>query len=514
MIQQNTFWVDPAVFGASMDGVTIDDVGWTTAYSYAVANNAGIAIKGPMRLSAPVTVVRTVPVTFMGAGLIRPSNSFTINSPILGLANQIFDLSFGGQILGSPDIPSCFAEWFGALGDNATICTTALSQALAFATQAGINVQLLGGTYKLDNTVFLNGTGGQSFTSASIFGLGKRKTVIDSSLVPDGLPALKCRGGSGQDSDILISDIGFLGTATKMGLMFSGQNGVKSIRCKWDTFAVGVQWHNEDAGSFTEHCTVDDGEFTHCVQPADFKRSAGNDSFNLSGIRGNTIVNVSQDNTSVINIGAGCKLYNSPLECHVWTNNHPCTLISNNSTSPTTFKSGGVSYENNSLVAALTLGSVNSINYAGPMTGTNGNALAGTFHRGDVGMIFANSTVLLAGAKASLGGAITTGANTITSTARSRNRIVYVQLSGTSYDVRFGFWINHNGFGSAGYVTTLFTQVVTNVAGYGSPTPSVSTNGDLILTNAGFPASGVTWESAEIILDGGALSGVNQQLLF
>jgi len=492
-----------AAAGVPQDGVTDATAAFTTLLSKIGTTATNLVISGPVAISS-LTIPSNIQLTFWG-GLIKPTGTVTINGAINAGAWQIFDLSAGGSITGTPLNQFCYDEWFGAKSDGTTDCTAAMNACRAFAHGAGdIDIRQLAGTYLITGTVFGIGSSAQSATAPSCYGVGKKRTFWS---YPGVATGLKFVGGSGLQQGCIYVGISFKGDANSIGIMPAGVCGFKFIRCGFEDNLVGIQPHNEAASTFTEYVEAQDCDFrVSCLTAIQYKVTSGTNSFNGTGLNNRCTVNIPSGGTA-ISIGSGCKPYLAALDAQFWTNGSTATLIANASTLPCSFI-GKLTFEQNS--GSLTLGATNTVYFDGPVAGTGDSVSAGTFIRGAAGVIFSDSTVLNAGSQTGFKGTITTGANTITSAAKTRTRLVHLQLAGTNYDFRYLLLVNHNGYGAAGYASQLWSQNVNNTAGYGGGTFSVSTSGDLIITNAGYPASGVTWAAYEMGIDMGALPGTKQ----
>jgi hypothetical protein len=251
-------------------------------------------------------------------------------------------------------------------------------------------------------------------------------------------------------------------------------------------------------------CSSDLDFRVNCASAAEYKVTAGNDSFNLSGLNNRCTINIPNGGTAIL-IGAGCKVYNAPLDVQVWGNGGAATLVANSASTKPCQMAGEVSYEVNT--GSLVLGSGSTINFTGTVHGTSSTVSAGTFRRSVVSNIFADSSVIQGGEQQANTGPITTGANLIATANKTSNRMVFFQMRNANIDVRYLFFVVHNGYGSAGYLATLWSTSIVN--SYGTITPSVDLNGNLIITGAGLPASGVTYVAYEMAIDGGNLPGTN-----
>ena len=89
---------------------------------------------------------------------------------------------------------------------------------------------------------------------------------------------------------------------------------------------------------------------------------------------------------------------------------------------------------------------------------------------------------------------LTTGANT-TFTVPGGGAKIMLRFHATNYEYRIYGVAEAQGFGGAGRWVELDAWAINNGAGYGKPTMSVDSNGALVITNAGFPVSGVACET-------------------
>jgi hypothetical protein len=507
-LQRN--WTEiPYPSSAPGSGVVQD--GLTNSYSallgYLSVLGSGLArfsVTGTLLIGSSLTFPANLQLDFSGAGQIKPgaNATITISGPINAGAWKIFDLSNSNALIrGTPDNPFCYDEWFGAKADGVTDCTAAMNATRAFAHAAGnmpINQML--GTYLITGTVYGVGSASNSDYAPSCYGAGLKLTYWSYAGVANGL---KFVGGSGLRHNCVYSGISFKGDASSIGVTWAGVVGYRLLLCGFEDNLVGVRFYNESTGMFTEVCQAQDCDFrSNCLSAAEYKVGAGQDSFNLSGLNNRCTINIPNGGTAIL-IGAGCKVYNAPLDVQFWGNGGASTFIANSATGKPCTMSGEVSYEVNSGSCALGTGS--TINFIGNVYGTSDTVTAGTFRRSSVAQIFSDSSVLQGGEQQANTGPITTGANTIATADKTRNRLVFFQMRDGNIDVRYLFMVVHNGYGSAGYVGILWSTSIAN--SYGTITPSVDTSGNLIITGAGLPASGVTYVAYEMAIDPGNLPG-------
>jgi hypothetical protein len=504
--------------GTVQDGVTDDLPAFNAAIAQLAGAKASWAVFGPMLLNGNPTIPPNVSLSYLPGGMIKTPANKTItyqSIPNALLGQQIFDVSAGGVSVTMPPglITDCSAEWFGAKGDSTGtfMSTNAFNRAIAFAHSAGdINIRAFPVQYNFDDTLQLcNG----SFSHPNLIGFGKKKTVFNYPNLGAGKVLLSMKGGSGQLTGNFVYGIDFVGNATSIAVEFNGQCGSWVENCYFDLNAVGVRWYNERVNDFTEFCTIRGCEFRiTCVLPREYKIGAGKNSFHGSG---------SAVSKCIYNIGAGpylqidgpnCFIYNAPIYDQIFATSASATLIQNgNSTAPTAVAfSGELTIETN-VSQVITLASGAPVYLTGPppraiglVTGSGANILPGTAVRVETVAVHQDGSTSFTGAKTNSLVPLTTGANTIPSNIRSCCRFVDLILTAANYDYRYILAVDRDSTGGPGFVATVATLRTFNTAGYGPPAPfTVDTSGNLIVTNAGFPASGVSAYVSESQLSSG-----------
>jgi hypothetical protein len=450
-----------ASIAAVYDGVTDDSAALNSAITKIGANRAGLQITGPMLVNANTTIPANIQVTFVGKGMIKPgaNKTITVNGSINAGAWQIFDVSNSGALItGTPSNAFCYSEWFGADATGIADSTSSLSATCAFAHSAGdMPIQLLGGTYKIASTIILNGTASGSFTHPNLLGSQRRKTILSYAGITAGTPAIRMKGGSGTLSGGIVRDIYFLGDATSIGVEFAGQCGSRVQNCYFDTNAVGVRWHNDVSGAFTEFCTVEGSEWRGtCVLPMEYKRTSGNSSFHGSGTDVTKNVVVSNGGPVVQVDGTGCTVYNGPCYMQVFCTVADATIFqNNNSVAPTQLGFTGRLTLETSSSRNITLGAGGVTYFAGPIqvnglaTGTGANVVAGTLVRVDTIAIYSDSSVAFTGAKTNQAVILTSGTTQVTSNIRNVRRLVTVNIKATNYSARFLLDVDFTNTGAA-----------------------------------------------------------------
>ena len=501
-------------YGLVGDGVTDNSAALVNA------NKVGISLtfpSGVYAIAADITL--TSALIFDSGAMLKPAAAITvtINAPVQAGPWQIFNISNSGVLITGTVQPvnnynRLLTEWFGALGNGTTDDTIAIQATAALAAASGyIGIQLLAKTYLITTTIYAGGANSQVFYAPSWFGVEKRKTTISYAGIAAGTGAFFFRGGSGQLCGAVVQDIGFIGNSTSYGIVFSGQCGMRVIRCLLNTNAEGIRFWNNDAGSFTEYCVADNCEFTTtCTTAAHYVVGSGNDSFHGSGLANRCLLN--QNGGSAVLVDTGAHPYNAPLDLQVWANAPNTTIVTNNSTIAVSF-SGRITLEpsstNNVILGG---GSGTLIPFAGEILGNGQWVVAGTLLQCRAIILNSDGSITPLGVRKAYQQAMASGANTIVSSVFSQHRIVYIKFIAANYDYRYFLDIDADGGGSAGYVTTLASIKSFNSAGYGAPTFTVSTSGELIATNASWPATGVTAYYSEETVSPGVAGSFQQQI--
>jgi hypothetical protein len=467
-------------------------------------------IDTPMKLATPPIWPSNVYLRFVGQGMFVYDNPLTINGTWHAGPQQIFmPTNAAATLSGRPRIPEIYTEWFGAPANGIDDDSVATLLAFNASSMMGyIPVKLLPITYRWAQQILGGGTPAVNFFGVSLHGtLG---TIVNCAGLGPGVSAIKYRGGSGRTwCRIRVTDIEFEGDADTIAVEFSGQDGAKAFNCRFGVSAEGVRFSNIDTGAFTEYSTAEGCQFDDsCVLHMNYVRTNGNDSFHGSGMGRRCTSNRSAGKV-VTHIGPGCKIYNSPVDVQVWATG-AVTLIQNDSTLPTSTH-GLVTYETSD-PNVLTLGAGNAIDFVGDVMGT-GIATAGTLTRMDAAIINADSSVTAMGARKSYKAALTTGANVLPSSFAGKHRDIAIQIEMSNYDYRYTLSVDPNGYGGAGKVTILSTDLSINNAGYGAPVLSVDAAGHLVLTNANWPATGLQCVYSERENSGGAFQEQHEQTI-
>jgi hypothetical protein len=501
--------------GVTANGATDDRAALANA---AAVGSALYFPRGTYRIGSNLTI--GVACFFDFGAILKPDAgvTVTINAPVFAGPWQIFDATTNaGAVITGLIKPfnangAMYTEWFGAVADGSLVASTGTDNLVPFqktakaAFDAGcVPIQLLAGVYKITNTVYGGGANVQSFTSPSWYGIDKRQTTIRLLGAAAGTQALLFRGGSGQMCGASVERIGFKGDANSVGVSFQGQCGMRVKACLFDTNAGGVQFYNNDLGSFTEYCVVDDSsEFTAlCVTDIQYVKNLGNTSFHGSGVQ-NSITNKSGGNSIII--GAGSQPYNAPLGLQIW--NQGSTNLINSSSALVCNFHGAITSER--FAGTLTLATGNPVYFTGTINAANENIAAATLIQCMALVANSDGSVTPLGARRAYSSSGTTGSFTLSSIAAGITRIIHIRATATNYDWRGVYVIEHNGTGAVGYAYLIGSTLVNNTAGYGAPAVSVDAQGSAVVANGGWVGPTVTVKFAEQAFGEGVINGITQ----
>lgn len=471
------------------------------ALASAAADQCEVTIsKGRYRIASNLTIAVTSGLRFeFGAILVPdPGVIITLNCPVTAGPWQIFDCSAANsRITGMMAVSHMYAEWWGAKRDgdgagNGTNDYAAWQACLRAAIDAGgVNVRPLPGWYRIDTGLAGVGIAAGNIYSPSIIGPDFDKCGFDFTHITAGGKLFQFKSPiSGHTiNKTVLSGVRLLGNGgTCVAVEFNGIIGAHCAEVSFGRVSVGVQWHNEASGSFSEYCEVQ-----HCYFGTDVARigsylvTAGDDSFHGSGFARRNIVSRPRDALAAIVIGAGAKCYNAPIDLQLFTTLGSSTLISNLSTKPQTFH-GCISYE--AAASTLTLASGNQVLYTGQLIGTAENVNSGTLLRCRAAFIGTDESTMAVGAQKIYSKAITTGTNILASDFPGQARYIHVEFNARGYRYSYIYLVTPVTGGGAR--TEIQAAENTNKAGYGAPTFSVNASGQLVATNGSWPASGVT----------------------
>lgn len=397
------------------------------------------------------------------------------------------------------------ASWFG-LKESTPDAQTPVQAAIDYSTSIGfIPVKTGAGTFTFTAGINLSGSNPtvnpNPVPFVPLWGEGRYNTILDFSgntgeshilvergsgsinLSKFGRFTIRGRSGTGVDPD--------------HGIEIAGKGGVIPYQIYFEDMNFACQFHNRASGEFTELCVLTECSIGRtCEGTLRYRITSGNESFHGSGMR---LCEINTDGIRpVVTVNDGALVYNAPIDARVWTY-VDSVLIQNDNTSPrrAVYSYGDIKHES---FSSTTLKLCNSPNFDG---GTyhegfyhafGGNIDEGDFYLCDTVRLNSDGSITAMYKPKSFTQDLTTGSNTL-STLVARNFDCgtewSVSIRASNYEF---YYVVHTMRGSS--AGTAFNVVSTlesnNTAGYGAPTFSVDSQGQLIITNASFPATGVT----------------------
>jgi hypothetical protein len=500
------------------DGVT--DARAALAAAQAQAKHVPL-FPGVILVNSDITL--SVPLWFFGA-ILRPNNgvTITINGPIHANAgDQIFDLSAGGTIAGTPEVEKVWATWWGAdpsyNADSSPSLQAFVNYLSAFGKPKG---GLLPGRYK----VLAQITKAQGFYAPIIEGCGSgtviagdNTTVIDASsslLAVDGAgnspPIIKIKGGSGRHTPGAIRDVKFVGNGNTEAIQIDDQCGFMVERVKVAGCRDGFELYNETG--FSEW-----NKFIDCQvhKPSRygfrFRVQTGNtnQSFHGTEIRGLWMNLVDGPGaaaaaSSAFRMEANALLYNAVIDGEIFCGlnlDQPQYVFTGASGAlPVRLRRCSLGTEQGAGQVVLTDSNV-TVYAAGASVATIAGVKFGNFFPckwvqalgPEAGAANGKIEAWLEPYGAAITG-LTTGANTTISIPGGGARVT-LRFHAANYEVRVTGIAYSEGFGGSGRWVELDAWTINNGTGFGKPTMTVNSNGQLVITNNSFPASGVGCEA-------------------
>ncbi len=377
---------------------------------------------------------------------------------------------------------------FGAKGDGVTDDAAKLQNAINFQ-QANPTVVITvpAGVYKLSTTCVKL----QSFEGLELRAV-PNTVVFDYSQIGPNKACLKLIGGSGRICQNTIEGIIFKGNASSTAIEIAGQCGQLVNKCVFQRNKVGLLYHNETNGSFTEWCTAQNCSWENtCQYDIQYKRTSGNNSFHGSGLTGVNYVNTFITGGTVLLIDEGCFPYNCPLNVQVWFTDKSTFIRNNNSNSTyRPYFAGNVSFER--FGGELLLGSGHPSYFGGSVESLGDYVDSGLFYQCQGVVVNKNNSTTPYGIRYNTQMALTASSTIITNAPTGAIYQATITIIGADYDYRAVLIIDcSGGIAGKGSVTLLATTRAFNAAGYGAPVFSLDTYGRLIISNTSYPVSGV-----------------------
>lgn len=409
---------------------------------------------------------------------------------------------FGGGVV--------LLSWCGVDFTGAAAADSKMAAAIA---AAGVNGTILldqPGTVKLTTQISKTA----STDCFSVIGLNPKASTIDYTSLATGTDLFYLQGGSGVLVNAKFQGILFYGPGganTARAFEIDGQDGVRLIDVRFSAATTAtvapVLLHNKTAGTFTEFVTVENFEFTSASPLAlEYKVTSGNNSFHGSGLLGGLAHSAA---SNLIVIGSGAKPYDAPLTVQDFASTNGVVIVNNASASPVSFY-GSLNIETSggTVTTFAKLASTNAVYFAGPILSLSSidyGTLSATDQIEFSGSEFSNLTQLWFKPKRSYYSTVSSPATIGRVSSLGPNlssALIDVRFSATNYEYRYLGRAEHNGTGAAGIWTQLAAGFNNNTAGYGAPTITVDSSGNVIATNASWPASTVSVQISVVPLDG------------
>lgn len=372
-------------------------------------------------------------------------------------------------------------QMFGALMDGVADDTAAFSAAMA---AAGSGTVVVAGILNLPNGY----TKPSSFTCPSLIGVGATVKV--------GTSPITIVGGSGVLCGAVWQGIAFVGNSANTLIEVAGQGGIIFRDCSFSQAGIGILAHNRDSGMFTEFVVAEACSFNiSCLNALTYRVSSGNASFHGTGLRHCTINTPASGTGICVSIESGSLVYNAPLSVQVWGNAN-AVLISSSVTSLRNSFYGVITVER--FVGTLTIASASDdrpIYFVGNLIAMNEHIALGHLVICESAVLVSTGGMQVRGGRFAKKFTLTTGSNVIglPYNLNEACTLYAVFISAINYDYRYIVAAWHGELVSSA-VAVLATLRQYNPAGYGAPTFGIDSSGRLIITNALYPASGVSVE--------------------
>ena len=476
-------------------------------------------MSGALIAAASVAAYGGPSPTFLAEKYFIDAN-VTVNAQCVFTSGTVITLGAGVTLGGIQNL-YLQAEWFGAVGDGVTNDGPAIQVALNVCMQSNcIPLQLLLKKYYTAQTLYAGGSPtSPSAGAVPVHGLsgliggasGPRGTVLtdNGAFSVPGTPILMYRCLPSYDLHTEVRDIAFdsIGSSNAVGICWAGICYARAVNCKFGATSLyeGMRWYNLDVGSYTEYCIAEKCEFfAGCVTTGHFVVSQGNDSFHGSGWDARCLINVNGAGPAVV-IDNGADWYNGVFDAQVFGS--AFTLFqNNNSTSQLTniSASGRLTLEiGHTGTVTLGAGPTNGswFLFTGDIRSNGANVVPGMLLRCRSFVHGNTSAPAPIGAERTSTQAMTTGANTLAThyLMAGCTRKVLLLLNAAGYEYQYELTVCPQA-GSGAFITNAIggaPSPLVAIGSYGSPTFSATANGQIIVTNANWPSSGVTaymWE--------------------
>lgn len=517
----------------------IDFTGATDCRSIlSTANSVGVSLyfpKGTYRISTNLTL--SVPCIFEFGAILKPDTGVVVtitgqivagpwrifnasNTPAIGSLSSNTSLQTGFTPISGPcPIEKCYAEWFGAVGNGVTDDFAAIQAACNFSMSCyGIPVQLQAKVYFTSQTIYGGGSayqlgtgsGGQGSVACSIYGVPAQTSSSTGTNITDngtfvtagGQPLLRFRNIPSRDQHNEVRDIRFdsvANTSLAIGIEFAGACVIRAVNCFFARTGLyeAVRWNNTLEGNnvtYTEFCILEKCEIWGCINASGhfFNTLAADDSYHGNGFDSRCII-IAPIGAPVVLVDNNAQWYNGVFDAQIFSNgNNNVLLIQNNNTTQTNQSAAGrITLEIGSFAA--TLGAGQPFYFCGSIRSNGPNCVNGNLVRCQSLVNATSSAVGAVGAESGGSQSLTAGANTLLTNLGAYSRDIAISISGTNYLVVYRLYLMFLAPG--GQVVNLYNpstgsapvySVGSNVAAWGLPTFSVSSLGQLIVTNSNF----------------------------
>lgn len=178
------------------------------------------------------------------------------------------------------------------------------------------------------------------FWSGKIKGRGKQATYLQS--LDETKAVFRQNGASGSIESGALEDLTIVGLSLDsaaahrgIGTELNGIGGFQIERVQYINLAKGHRWIITDTvdGQFTEFCVLRDINMYYCDLPLEY---SGAGSYHGSGVDGNSVIGLDPEH-AMMEIGAGCNVYNAPLSLTLFTSGGTGNAIVNRYAGPVYF---------------------------------------------------------------------------------------------------------------------------------------------------------------------------------
>lgn len=390
------------------------------------------------------------------------------------------------QYSGGADI-----RWWGAKFDSTTDDTAAVQACVAYCVPHQIEIILPVGFSKITAPITFDVT----YRGLNMTGQGWQLTKFIYPTLASGQSCFLLDGYPGALNGAIIRGIGFNGNSTTNAFSLRGVNGQLIERCQFGANAFACVMANTYAGQFTEFNVLRDCDYLLECQSAIWylQTGLGDASFHGSGIEGGTINN--NGINSVLVLSSAAYPYNSPFSPTIFV--HANVTIISYPVSAGIYRPNFYGTMKLEVQAGRALicdaPAANAIAYVGKVLSQSSNVEFGSFFMCDGVFSAASGSRQTIGGRISRTQALTTGANTLPDIPYNiMEGCVFIALRVVGPNYEYRMVLSCWGSGVGGTVVVVATPGVFNVAGYGPPVVTLNGTNQIVITNAGYPATGIS----------------------